>query len=118
MKESNRKSDRNVTFVADGNLAIHVPDIEVARKFYSDILGFKLLKRTNESLVYDTGKITLYIVKDKKTMSFIPALEVRDYGEAKKYLTRNGCKIVKEWPEDNALYFEDPFGITLDIVEK
>ena len=107
-----------VTFVTDGNFAIHVTDLGKAEDFYSNVLGFKLSKKTGERLVYDTGRITLYIVKDDKVIPFIPALEVSNYEKAKQYLMKNGCKIIKEWPEDRALYFEDPFGIVIDIVEK
>jgi catechol 2,3-dioxygenase-like lactoylglutathione lyase family enzyme len=117
LKESNKRI-RTVAFVSDGNLAIHVTDIEKAEKFYGGVLGFRLLKRTGEQLVYHTGKITLYVVKDSKVIPFIPALSVRSYEKAKRHLIRNGCKISREWLEDRALYFEDPFGITLDIVEK
>ena len=107
-----------VKFATDGNVAMHVTDLEKAENFYGRILGFKLLKKTNERLVYDTGKITLYIVKDDRIIPFIPALEVDDYDKAKQYLVKNGCRISKEWPEERALYFEDPFGVVIDIVEK
>jgi hypothetical protein len=110
MNKSSRLSDRTVTFVTDGNLAIHVTDLGKAEDFYGNVLGFRLLKRT--------GKITLYVVKDEKVIPFIPALEVSDYQKTKQYLIKNGCRIIKEWPEDKALYFEDPFGIVIDIVEK
>jgi catechol-2,3-dioxygenase len=62
MKKSNRMADQEVKFTTDGNFAIHVPDLEKAENFYSNVLGFKLSKKTNERLVYETGKITLYIV--------------------------------------------------------
>jgi hypothetical protein len=57
-------------------------------------------------------------VKDDRIIPFIPALEVDDYDKAKQYLVKNGCRISKEWPEERALYFEDPFGVVIDIVEK
>jgi catechol 2,3-dioxygenase-like lactoylglutathione lyase family enzyme len=116
--KSRRLSDRKVSFVADGNVAAHVTDLGRAKDFCGSVLGFELLKRTGERLVYGTGKITLYVVKDEKVMSFIPALEVSDYEEARQYLTENGCRTIKEWPGDRALYFEDPFGIVIDVVEK
>jgi catechol 2,3-dioxygenase-like lactoylglutathione lyase family enzyme len=119
VKRANTTTPKNlVRFATDGNFAIHVTDLEKAENFYGRILGFKLLKRTGERLVYNTGDITLYIVKDDKTIPFIPALEVDDYDKAKQYLVKKGCKINKEWPEERALYFEDPFGIIIDIVEK
>ncbi|MGB8780940.1 MAG: VOC family protein [Candidatus Bathyarchaeia archaeon] len=64
MNRPSRLSDQTVTFVTDGNFAIHVTDLGKAEDFYGNVLGFKLSKRTDERLVYDTGKITLYVVKD------------------------------------------------------
>jgi catechol 2,3-dioxygenase-like lactoylglutathione lyase family enzyme len=118
MRKSKRTLGQKVAFVANGNVAIHVTDLEKAENFYSGVLGFKLLKRTSERLVYDAGKITLYVVKDDRVIPFIPALGVANYEEAKQHLTKNGCRISKEWPEDRAVYLKDPFGITIDIVEK
>ena len=119
MKSANTTTPKNIIrFTTNTNLAVHVTDLEKAESFYGSVLGFKLLKRTNERLVYDTGEITLYIVKDERTISFIPALEVDDYEKAKQYLMKKGCKINKEWPKDRALYFEDPFGIIIDIIER
>jgi len=119
MKRANTTTPNDVIrFATNTNLAMHVTDLEKAESFYGGVLGFKLLKRTSERLVYDTGEITLYIVKDERTIPFIPALEVEDYDKAKQYLVKKGCKIIKEWPEDRALYFEDPFGIIIDIIEK
>ena len=119
LEKANTTTSKNmVKFATDGNVAMHVIDLEKAENFYGCILGFKLLKRTNERLVYDTGEITLYIVKDDRIIPFIPALTVDDYDKAKQYLMKNGCRISKEWPEERALYFEDPFGNVIDIVEK
>ena len=108
-KINNNDTGDTIKFATVGNVAMHVTDLEKAENFYGCILGFKLLKRTNERLVYDTGAITLYIMKDDKIIPFIPALEVDDYEKAKKYLVKNGCKISKEWIKERALYFEDPF---------
>ena len=119
MKSANTTTPKNIVrFATNTNLAMHVTDLEKAENFYGSILGFKLLKRTIERLVYNTGGIMLYVVKDDKTIPFIPALEVDDYDKAKQYLLKNGCRISREWPEERALYFEDPFGIIIDIVEK
>jgi len=106
------------TFRTDGNFAIHVTDLQKAESFYGNVLGFKLLSKSADQLAYDTGTICLYINKDKKIIPFIPALEVQDYEKAKSYLIQNGCKVVKEFDEHNALYFTDPFGLTIDIIEK
>jgi catechol-2,3-dioxygenase len=113
---SDNKSE--ITFLTDGDVAIHVTDLLKAEEFYSNVLGFKLLSKSKDQLAYDTGVIQLYINRDEKQIPFIPALEVRDYNQAKAHLLANGCKIVKEFEGNHALYFTDPFGLTIDMIEK
>jgi catechol-2,3-dioxygenase len=105
-------------FTSNGDIAVHVTDINRAKKFYQEILGFDLKTDSQDKLVFDTGKFTLYINKDEKNIPFIPALNVDNFQKAKVYLKNNGCKIIREWPEYNALYFEDPFGIIIDVIQK
>lgn len=112
------KGKRQVKFKTDGNFAIHVPDLGKAEAFYSNALGFKLLSKSTNHLEYDTGAIRLYVNKDRRIIPFIPALEVKDYNEAKAHLIDNGCKIIKEFRGHKALYFTDPFGITIDMIER
>ncbi len=76
------------------------------------------MEKKNDQLVYDTGQSTLYVNKDTKVIPYIPALTVNNFDEAKQHLKGSGCKIVKEWPKHKALYFENPFGILFDIIEK
>lgn len=108
-----------VTFRTDGNVAIHVPDLVRAEGFYVGVLGFRLVRRSPEQLELETGALRLYVNLDRtNTRPFIPALEVPDYEAAKDHLRGAGCKILQEWPGGKALYFEDPFGLVLDIVER
>jgi catechol 2,3-dioxygenase-like lactoylglutathione lyase family enzyme len=113
---SDKKS--KTAFRTDGNVAIHVNDLQKAENFYSNVLEFHLISKSENQLTYDTGAIRLYINKDEKLIPFIPALEVQDYKQAKEHLIANGCKIIKEFDGHNALYFTDPFGLTIDIIEK
>jgi hypothetical protein len=81
-------------------------------------MGFNLTNNSESQMVYDTGVICLYVNKDEKIIPFIPALEMKDYKQAKAHLIKNGCRIVKEFDGNKALYFTDPFGFTIDIIEK
>ena len=108
---------KNINFKTDGNFAIHVTDIKKAENFYSNVLGFKLLDKHFDQLEYDTGAVRLYVNLDDSIIPFIPVLEVKNCKEAKEYLINNGCEIIKEFNE-KALYFKDPFGITIDLIEK
>ena len=97
-------------------IAIHVTDLKKAERFYSGVLGFKLIRKTGKHLIYKTGLLTLYVVRDKKVSPFIPSLGVGDWKKAKTFLTQNGCRILKVFPKDKAFYFKDSFGIVIDVV--
>lgn len=73
--------------------------------------------RRRNHLPYNVGALTLYVNKDKKIKPFIPSLAVKDYLKARKYLSENGCKILKIWPKSKALYFQNPFGIVIDVAQ-
>ena len=107
-----------IGFRTNGDFAIHVTDLDRADAFYGSVLGFRRLSRDSEQIVFDTGVVRLYVNKDTRVVSFIPALEVPGYEEAKKHLVQSGCTIVNEFPGHKALYFTDPFGITIDIIER
>lgn len=104
-------------FVSNGDLAIHVTDLPLARKFYRDRLGFRLVKDSDETLVFDTGKFKLYVSQDDHDLPFIPSLSVKDYEAAKKFLKSSGCEIVEDRPMSKSLYFKDPLGHLIDIIE-
>jgi catechol 2,3-dioxygenase-like lactoylglutathione lyase family enzyme len=108
----------HIQFRTDGNFAIHVTDIQKAEEFYTHVLGFKLTGKTSDRLDYNTGSVRLFVVKDDHVISFIPALEVQDYDEAKAHLLQNGCTIIKEFDSHSAFYFTDPFGIVIDVIER
>ena len=106
-----------MSYQTDTNIAIHVPDLEIARRFYVDVLGFKLLEETEDRLVLATGSLTLFVAKDTAVMPFIPALGVSDLDEARRHLQANNAKIVREFSPIRSFYFEDPFGIVWDVNE-
>lgn len=105
-------------FESDGNFAIHVEDLQKAKHFYGDVLGFELVHEGEGTIAFETGQFMLFINKDTETRPFIPAIEVPDIKAAKAHIEANGCKILKEWPEYNSLYFQDPFGMTIDLIQK
>src|SRR5215472_16426449 len=95
-------------FISNGLFAIHVTDLDLARTFYRDDLGFRLIQDGDQQLVFETGRFRMYVNKDDREMAFVPSLEVANYEVAKGYLKRAGCEIVRDWPQDKALYFKDP----------
>lgn len=102
-------------FKSNNCVAIHLTDITAAETFYTNVMKFKLLSRSDTYLEYDTGHFLLYVNRDLNTQPPIPSFTVKDIKAARQSLLENGCIILRE--EQNSLYFRDPFGITYDIVE-
>jgi hypothetical protein len=48
--------------------------------------------------------------------SFIPSFDVPDAAKARAALEDAGCRVVRA--EEGGFYFEDPFGFTIDIIER
>ena len=109
--------DGLMDFKSNGDVAIHVTDVQRSRTFYRDKLGFRLVKDSDETIVFETGKFKLYVSKDERHLPFIPSLSVRNLEAAKKFLVGSGCEIVEEQPLSKSLYFRDPLGQIFDIIE-
>jgi catechol 2,3-dioxygenase-like lactoylglutathione lyase family enzyme len=102
-------------FKSNNCVAIHLSDITAAENFYTNVMKFRLLARSETQLEYDTGHFLLYVNRDLNTQPPIPSFTVRDIGSARNCLLENGCTILRE--DVNSLYFRDPFGITYDLIE-
>lgn len=109
-------SDQRVQFTFNNCVAVHVADLEQARAFYSDTLGLGLKEERSDCLVYDSGALEFYVVKDESPRPPVPSFTVSDISEARHYLEAHGCRIVKE--EGGSLYFEEPGGTVFDLIEK
>ena len=107
-----------VTFHSNTELAAEVPDLAKAEQFYREVLGFKVIERTAEYLAFDTGTLWLYVKQGPATKPVVPSLDVKNFHAAKRHLETAGCKIVRESPETRGLYFEDPFGLVWDVIER
>ena len=101
-------------FRSNNCVAIHLEDIRAAENFYTNVMKFRLLTRSEKSLEYDTGHFLLYVNQDLDTRPPIPSFTVNDLAAAKESLLGNGCVILRE--DENSLYFRDPFGITYDVI--
>jgi catechol 2,3-dioxygenase-like lactoylglutathione lyase family enzyme len=102
-------------FKSNNCVAIHLIDITAAENFYTNVMKFKLLTRSEGFLEYDTGHFLLYVNRDLNTQPPIPSFTVKNIAVAKQSLLANGCIVLRE--DRNSLYFRDPFGITYDVIE-
>lgn len=102
-------------FRSNNCVAIHLEDITAAESFYTNVMKFRLLSKSETQLEYDTGVFLLYVNRDLDTRPPIPSFTVADIGAAKQSLLQHGCTILRE--DENSLYFRDPFGITYDAIQ-
>jgi catechol 2,3-dioxygenase-like lactoylglutathione lyase family enzyme len=106
-------------FRSNCEIAIHVPDLARAEAFYAGVLGFRLLAKSADQLEFDTGALRLYVNRDPEALrSYIPSLDVQDYAAARRHLEASGCKTVSAGSHSGAVYFQDPFGLVFDIIER
>jgi len=102
-------------FKSNNCVAIHLEDITAAEHFYTNVMKFRLLTRSEALLEYDTGHFLFYVNRDLNTQPPIPSFTVDNIEVARRSLIENGCTILRD--DGNSLYFRDPFGITYDVVQ-
>jgi catechol 2,3-dioxygenase-like lactoylglutathione lyase family enzyme len=118
MDQLDNETAAKPVFRASNEIAVHVADLARAAHFYGDVLGFRLLGRTERQLEYDTGALRLYVNLDSRPLgSFIPSFDVSDREAAREYLEAAGCKPV-HIASQSLYYLRDPFGMLFDLAER
>jgi catechol 2,3-dioxygenase-like lactoylglutathione lyase family enzyme len=102
-------------FRSNNCIAIHLPSLAKAERFYRDILGFRLKSKSSTQLEFDTGAFLLYVNRSAKPQAPTPSFGVKSVAKAKRLLKGAGCKIIVD--RGSSLYFLDPFGNVFDVVE-
>lgn len=106
-------------FRSNNEIAVHVPDLGKAAHFYGEVLGFRLVSRSERQLEFDTGKLRLYVNLDSRPLpSYVPSFDVADREQAREYLEALGCKPVPVSSQPGLYYMRDPFGLLFDLVER
>jgi catechol 2,3-dioxygenase-like lactoylglutathione lyase family enzyme len=103
-------------FRSNNCVAIHLTDVTAAENFYTNVMKFKLLRRTAKGLEYDTGNFVLSVCADLNPGPPVPGFTVRNIQKAREALTANGCTILRE--DERSLFFRDPFGVVYDVTEE
>jgi catechol 2,3-dioxygenase-like lactoylglutathione lyase family enzyme len=97
-------------------VAIHLTDISAAENYYTNVMKFEMVSRTEKSVAYNTGSFLLNVCADLNQGLPIPSFPVRDIRAAKEGLIANGCTILRD--EGGSLCFSDPFGVIYHVVEE
>ena len=110
-----------VNFVANNELALHVPDPSAAEKFYTEVLGCVVTKREADCISLTNGALKLYLLRDPARThdAVIPSFSVTNRATAISRLQSVGCTLVAIGPHaPGEFYVKDPHGVLFDVVER
>jgi glyoxylase I family protein len=112
-------------------IIIFVSDLQEARRFYSDILGFEIGLQSEDRLELTHSLCDFVVFKcDRdaevedysRTARSAFAFEVDDIDESFEQLRAKGVKLLHEAPTENDLFryaaFCDPFGNVHELFER
>lgn len=102
-------------FRSNTEIAINVTDLDAARRFYGEVMGFTLRHDCEKCLEFDAGALRLYVNrKESHGGAMVPSMDVTDVAEARERLVAAGCTILTEGKD--GFWFRDPFGAIIDVV--
>lgn len=113
--------DAALTFRANDELALHVPDPAAAEAFYAGVLGCRVTSRSEDCVALASGALRLYLLRDPERThdAVVPSFDVSDRAAALATLQAAGCTLVPIGPHaPGDHYLRDPFGVVFDVVER
>ena len=114
-------SRSRISFAANNELALHVPDPAAAESFYAQVLGCEVVSRTPDCIALRSGALRLYLLRDPTPghEPVVPSFDVADRSAALTALQAAGCTLVPIGPHaPGAHYLRDPYGILFDVIER
>ena len=110
-----------MSFTANNELALHVPDPAAAESFYTEVLGCVVVDRTPDCISLTNGMLRLYLLRDpvRTHDAVVPSFDVPDRAAALARLAAAGCRFVPIGPHaPGEVYVQDPFGVIFDVIER
>jgi predicted enzyme related to lactoylglutathione lyase len=104
-------------FQMSTNIALHSKKWKGSSEFYKDVMGLDV--QENEThLAVQNGPIFMYVQENSGLDCVVMEYFVEDVEDARIYLEKNGCKIVKWEGKGKDCYMRDPYGLTFNLWEK
>jgi glyoxylase I family protein len=107
------------------HVVLHVADLERAKRFYMDLLGFKVAHESGWQSFLSCGsqQVALFAMRDggeihagSEMNHMALRLESGEYEEVKAILEAAGVKVHGRRGDDRCLYFDDPDGHHLQVL--
>ena len=102
------------SYVSSRDIIVRTQAWSDAVHFYESVLGWRVLRRDNTMVGFDTGSFHLYV---EKGAAHGPVLDflVPDVQLAKAQLLAAGCVVLEEDPAVPRCYVRDPQGLVFNI---
>lgn len=101
------------------NIGFQVKNVEEAKSFYENVLGFK---QPEQSFVSEIGFRTehnnIFLIEGDKNLGPVMEIFVEDLEKAKQHLVENGCEVVRWEGKGKDCYVKDPFGMVFNVWEE
>jgi predicted enzyme related to lactoylglutathione lyase len=110
-------SETRVVMRSNRDVIIQSENLDAAKAFYRDALGFELTMDTDRMVGFETGSFQLFVERGISPQAVFE-YEVDDLDEARAKLLSLGCAIVEENPSVPRIYLRDPFGLVFNITQR
>jgi catechol 2,3-dioxygenase-like lactoylglutathione lyase family enzyme len=97
------------------DVIVRAPDLEAARKFYQDVLGFAPTLDRPGLIGFETGAFQLFVEQGEPAHAPVFEMRVADLASAKKALLAAGCTVIEENPAIPRCYLRDPLGVVFNL---
>ncbi len=107
-----------MTYEMSPNIAIYVDNMDKARAFYIQTLGFEEVPSVERWVELRSGPNCLFLMESSSETGAVHELFVDDLEATRTELLAQGCEIVRWEGKDRDCYIKDPFGVLFNIWEK
>lgn len=105
-------------YMVSNNIGFQVKDVERAKQFYENVLGFKQPDKSyvNE-IEFKTDHNNIFLIPGDENLGPVMEVFVDDLEAAKQHLLENGCEIIRWLGKGQDCYVKDPFGMIFNVWE-
>jgi catechol 2,3-dioxygenase-like lactoylglutathione lyase family enzyme len=107
-----------MAFELSPNIAIYVSDLEKAKTFYLETLGFLEIPGVGPEIELKSGPNTLFLMEEESFLGAIHELFVDSVESARDTLVMQGGEVVRWRGRGQDCYIKDPFGVIFNLWEK
>lgn len=101
------------------NIGFQVKNVDAAKLFYENVLGFKQPEKSFVSEIeFRTDHNNIFLIEGTENLGPVMEIVVNNLEEAKQHLMENGFEVVRWEGKGKDCYVKDPFGMVFNVWEE